>query len=312
VTPAQAGPFPRLVAVLVLAFVAAGCGSSQADHRAPSLPASNSASKSSHLVVIVMENKEYGDVIGSSAAPYINGLSRKYALATNFYGVSHPSLPNYLALTGGSTFGISSDCNSCHVRGKNLVDELESGGVSWKAYMEGMPTRCYKAASADGYAKHHDPFVYYDNIARNRRRCSKIVPYPQLARDVHRGRLPTFVWISPNLCHDTHDCSVETGDRFLARLVPALLRELGPHGVLFLTWDEGSSDRGCCTSAAGGHIPTIVAGPEVRRGARSSVPYDHYSILRTISDSLHLAPLRQAACPCTKPLDALFSRRPTL
>jgi phospholipase C len=259
-----------------------------------------------------MENKEYDEVIGKPGAPYINGLARRYALATNFYGVSHPSLPNYLALTGGATFGVKSDCTSCHVSGKSLVDELESARVSWKAYMEGMPAACYKGASADGYAKKHDPFVYYDGIARNRRRCTKVVPYPKLASDLRSGRLPTFVWISPNLCHDTHDCSVKTGDRYLARLVPSLLHKLGPHGVLFLTWDEGSSDRGCCKTAAGGHIPTIVAGPDVRAGERSTVPYDHYSILRTISDLLRVPPLRQAACPCTKPLDALFARRRTL
>jgi phosphatidylinositol-3-phosphatase len=302
--------FLRFFALLLL-LVSAGCGSSHSD-RPVSKSRSLSASKPSHLVVIVMENKEYGEVIGSSAAPYINRLARRYALATNFYGVTHPSLPNYLALTGGATFGISSDCTSCHVSGKNLVDEFESAGISWKAYMEGIPTRCYKGASAGAYAKKHDPFVYYDTVANNRRRCAKVVPVPELARDLRSGRLPKFAWISPNLCHDMHDCSVNKGDRYLSRLVPSLLHKLGPHGVLFLTWDEGSSDRGCCKGAAGGHIPTIAAGPDVRAGARSNVPYDHYSTLRTISDLLHIAPLRQAKCPCTKPLDALFSRRPTL
>jgi phosphatidylinositol-3-phosphatase len=301
----------RVLALLVL-LVSTGCGSSQADRPVSKSRSSPSASKSSRVVVIVMENQEYGDVIGSSAAPYINRLARRYALATNFYGASHPSLPNYLALTGGATFGISSDCTGCHVSGKNLVDELESAGISWKAYMEDMPTRCYKGASAGAYAKKHDPFVYYDNVVDNRRRCSKVVPYPELARDLSGGRLPKFAWISPNLCHDMHDCSVNTGDTYLARLVPSLVRKLGPHGVLFLTWDEGSSDRGCCKGAAGGHIPTIVAGPDVRAGERSNAPYDHYSTLRTISELLRIPPLRQANCTCTKPLDALFSHRPTL
>jgi phosphatidylinositol-3-phosphatase len=320
---AGVGSFSSLLVGLLLAFGAAGCGLSQSDSPPPKMaaskptktPSSNSvvgSSRSSHLVVIVMENQEYDDVIGNSSAPYVNGLARRYALATNFYGVTHPSLPNYLALIGGDTFGITSDCTSCHVSGKNLVDELESARVSWKAYMESMPAPCYRGATAGAYAKKHNPFAYYDSIAKAKRRCSKIVPYPQLARDMRRGRLPTFVWISPNLCHDTHDCAVKTGDDYLAGLVPSLLHGLGPHGVLFLTWDEGSSNRGCCQRAAGGHIPTIVAGPDVRPGKRSSVPYDHYSTLRTISDLLHVAPLRNAACPCTKPLDALFSRRPKL
>jgi phosphatidylinositol-3-phosphatase len=259
-----------------------------------------------------MENKEYGQVIGKPGAPYINTLARRYALATNFYGVSHPSLPNYLALIGGQTFGIKSDCTSCHVRAKNLVDELESTGISWKGYMEDLPSTCFKGEESGRYAKKHNPFVYYDSITKNRRRCSKVVPYRQLNVDLRGGRLPTFVWITPNECNDMHDCSVKTGDRFLARLVPSLLHELGPHGVLFLIWDEGESNRGCCKKAAGGHIPMIVAGPDVRAGERSNVPYDHYSTLRTISDALHVARLGQAACPCTKPLDALFSHPPVV
>src|SRR5205085_5722156 len=257
---------------LLLAIVAAGCGMSRPD---PTSSAKESAyeskARSSHVVVIVMENKEYGDVIGSSSAPYVNRLARRYGLATNSYGVSHPSLPNYLALTGGDTFGISSDCTSCHVGGKNLVDELEAARISWKAYMESMPTPCYRGGSAGDYAKKHDPFAYYDDVVTSKRRCSKIVPYQQLAKDMRRGRLPKFVWISPNLCHDMHDCEVKTGDGFLASLIPRLLRVLGKHGVLFLTWDEGSSDRGCCSHAAGGHIATIVAGPDVRRRGRSAV-----------------------------------------
>ena len=301
-----------LQTLLCLALVAAGCGSSRPDPPAAKPVAFESKAKGSHVAVIVMENKEYGDVIGNSSAPFINGLARRYGLATNSYAVSHPSLPNYLALTGGDTFGIDSDCTSCHVGAKSLVDELEGARISWKAYMESMPGRCFRGGSAGDYAKKHDPFAYYDRITSAPRRCSKIVPYGELAKDMHRGRLPKFVWISPNLCHDMHDCSVKTGDQFLAGLVPPLLRALGRHGVLFLTWDEGSSDRGCCAGASGGHIVTIVAGRDVRKGARSGVPYDHYSVLRTISELLHIAPLRNAASPATKPLDPLFAHRPRI
>jgi hypothetical protein len=303
----------RIVALL-LAFASIGCGSSSSkQERKPAStksPSSIAASSASRLVVVVMENKEYGQVIGNPAAPYINKLARRYALATNFYGVSHPSLPNYLALTGGETFGIKSDCTSCHVRAKNIVDELESAGISWKGYMEDMRSTCFKGEESGGYAKKHDPFVYYDTITKNGHRCSKVVPYGQFGSDSRGGRLPTFIWITPNECNDMHDCSVKTGDRYLARLVPSLLHVLGPHGVLFLIWDEGESNRGCCEKAAGGHIPMIVAGPDVRAGEKSNVPYDHYSTLRTISDALRIAPLGQAAR--AKPLHALFSRPPVI
>ncbi len=299
-----------IVVGLLLVFASPGCGASHSGPPLAKLPASSPSATRSHIVVIVMENKEYGDVIGNASAPYINGLARTYALATNFSAVSHPSLPNYLALTGGATFGFKTDCVSCRrVAGKSVVDELEAAGVSWKAYMEGTPAGCERGGSARAYA---NPFAYFDRVARSRSRCSRIVTYPQLASDMRTGRLPTFVWISPNLCNSMHDCSVHTGDGFLGQLVPSLLHRLGPRGILFLTWDEGSSNRGCCRQAAGGHVPAIVAGPRVRRGARSSVPYDHYSILRTISNALHIAPLGQAGCPCTRPLDRLFTGRPTL
>ena len=127
--------------------------------------------------------------------------------------------------------------------------------------MEGLPSPCSQVAGAGRYAKKHDPFMYYDDVARNPRRCRRVVGFGDLVRDLRRGTLPAFAFVSPDLCHDTHDCDVATGDRFLSGLVPRLLRELGPRGFLVLTWDEGSSTAGCCTDAHGGRIATIVAGP---------------------------------------------------
>ena len=103
--------------------------------------------------MIVMENHEYAEVIGSSSAPYENALARRYALATQMYAITHPSLPNYLALTGGSTFGIDDDCTDCAVSATSIVDQLERAGISWTAYMEGLPGPCFAGAGAAGYAK---------------------------------------------------------------------------------------------------------------------------------------------------------------
>jgi hypothetical protein len=129
-----------------------------------------------------------------------------------------------------------------------------------------------------------------------------------LSADEGAGRLPRFVWITPNLCHDTHDCSVARGDRFLSGLVPPLLRALGPRGLLVLTWDEGSSDDGCCAKAVGGLVATILAGGLARAGARTSTPVDQYSILQTIEDLFGLPRLRSAACVCTPSLAPLLKR----
>jgi hypothetical protein len=202
---------------------------------------------------------------------------------------------------------VSSDCTACSVRASDLVTQLQSAGISWKAYMEGLPHACFTGTGAGDYAKKHDPFLYYTSVARNRNLCRRVVPFSQLATDEARGTMPRFLWVTPNLCHDMHDCSVATGDRFLAGLVPSLLASLGPNGVLFLTWDEGSSDSGCCRSARGGHIATILAGPGALPGARLATPTDQYSVLQTIEDLLGLPRLRYAACRCTPSLKPLLA-----
>ena len=304
---------PRTIAslacVLLVALAACGGGSRALPIQAhPSPVAHPRTDPPAHIAVIVMENEEYGDVHGSRSAPFINALAGRYALARGMYAITHPSLPNYLALTGGSTFGIDSDCTSCSVGATGIVDQLEAAHLSWRAYMEGLPHTCSTTAGAGEYAKKHDPFAYYTRITGNPARCANIVPLTRLAADERDGSLPRFVWISPDLCHDMHDCSVSTGDRFLAGLVPPLLRALGPGGLLFLTWDEGSSDDGCCRLASGGHIVTILAGPGARPRARLTLPTDHYSVLQTIEDLFGLPRLRGAACACTPSLAPLLAR----
>jgi len=261
------------------------------------------------VVVIVMENAESDEVLSSASAPYIDSLSSRYALASESYAISHPSVPNYIALTSGTTAGISSDCTGCRVRARNIVDQLEAAGLAWKAYLEDVPGPCFSGARAGEYAKKHNPFAYYTDIAGVAGRCHRLVGFKQLAADLRRGQLPTFAWITPNLCDDGHDCGVEGSDRFLARTVPALVHELGPHGFLLITWDEGISDRGCCAGDAhGGHVLTLVIGPDVRRGARLRAPVDHYGVLATIEKALGLSPLAHAAEPANGSLRALFTR----
>jgi hypothetical protein len=259
-----------------------------------------------HIAVVIMENEEYGDIIGSPSTPYINRLARRYALVTSMYAIRHPSLPDYLALTGGSTFGIDSDCTDCSVASAGLTDQLRRARIGWKAYMEDLPHPCFTGAGAGEYAKKHDPFVYYEPTVNNSAQCSRVVPLRELQADELAHALPRFMWITPNLCNDMHDCPPAVGDRFLARVLPSLLRDLGPHGLLFLTWDEGNTDDGCCGVAHGGHIPTVIAGPGARPGARLNTAVDDYSILQSIEDLLGVGRLRGAACPCTPTLAPLL------
>jgi phosphatidylinositol-3-phosphatase len=299
----------RRIALLAFALLAGGCGSSGDGSGLTLTAPPPNPSGPSHVFVIVMENKEFGDVIGSSSSPFVNSLARRYASATGFFGVRHPSLPNYLALTAGTTFGVDSDCTDCQQDGETVVDQLESAGVSWKAYMGGMPSACFKGAFSGQYAKKHDPFMYYRRVADDPARCAKVVPESALAGDVRAGRLPTFAFLSPGLCDDTHDCGLDQGDRYLSRTVPAILASLGPRGYLVLTWDEGTSDRGCCGGlTSGGRIATVIAGRGVRSGASLPGPYTHYSTLRLIEDSLGLPRLREARRPDVKSLAPAFTR----
>ncbi len=273
--------------------------------------AASASSSSSSIVVILMENKEDTDVIGSSAAPYENQLARRYGLATNSFAITHPSLPNYLALTSGSTHGINSDCTSCSVNAPNLGEQLSAAGISWDAYLQDVPGACYQGATAGEYAKRHNPFIYYDDIASNRSLCSHLVGFGALQKALNAGHLPTFTWITPNVCNDTHDCGVGSGDTFLASIVPSLLRAIGPKGFIVLTWDEGSSNAGCCGGAAqGGHVATIVVGPGVIAGGRDKTPVDHYGVLATIERALGLPLLGAAANGANGSLAPLFKAFP--
>jgi phosphatidylinositol-3-phosphatase len=297
------GRLTWFVTATLLLVALAGCGGASPADSSVTLAQSGV----SRIAVIVLENHEYDDIIGRPSAPFLNTLAAEGAVAANYHAVTHPSLPNYLALTGGSTFGFAgSDCMTCSVSARNLVDELEAAGISWKAYMQDLPSVCSFKTSSGGYIRRHDPFMYYRDIAHNRSRCRNIVPATELWRDLTRHSLPRFIWLSPNVCDDMHSCSTYTGDLYLRKVIPRLLAQLGPHGILFVTWDEGTTNSACCKIAQGGHILALIAGPGARPGARSEVAYDHYSLLRTIEDLWDLPKLGYAACSCTQAMTDLL------
>jgi phosphatidylinositol-3-phosphatase len=266
----------------------------------------------SHVFVIVMENEESTSILGNSSAPYINTLANSYGLATKYFAVSHPSLPNYLALTAASTFGITSDCTTCWVNATNLGDQIEAGGRSRKAYMEDMPSACF-VGDAYPYMQKHDPWIYYNDIRTNAARCSAhVVPFSQLSSDLSAGSAPNYAWITPNMCNDMHDCSVATGDSWLSQQVPAILTSSAFRngGALFITWDEGSTNAGCCTVAAGGNVATLVISPTTGPALTSTLAEDHYSLVRTVEDAWGLPELNNASCTCTPVMSEYFPPDP--
>jgi hypothetical protein len=247
----------------------------------------------SHVALVVLENRESDEVLGNPDAPYLNHLAGLGTVATNYFAITHPSLPNYLALLGGSTFGIGQNCLDCVVPGPNLATQLSRAGVSWRAYMGDLPYPCYTGYADGSYVKRHNPFMYFPTISSRPDRCRQVVPEARLAADLERHRLPAFSWLTPDLCNDAHDCGIGAADHHLRLLLPRLIRQLGPHGLLLLTFDEGVSDAGCC-GAAGGRVLTLSIGPDVPRGVQLNRPYDHYSLLASLEDRFGLRRLRQA------------------
>jgi phospholipase C len=254
-----------------------------------------------HIVVIVFENKEFGTVIGNPTMPYFNGLAKSYTLLTQYYAVTHPSLPNYLALIGGDTFGITFDCTSCFVNAQTLPDLVEASGRTWKTYQEDMPSPCYPKPEAGNYAIKHNPFVYFKPIRLDADRCARsIVPFTQLASDLASDSLPNFVFITPNLCNDAHDCTLDVADDWLKTLMAELLPALDGDGkpyLIVLTWDEGQGEHSCCglPKEAGGRVATILVSPQAKSGFQDDTPYSHYSLLKTIAEAWKLPYLGHAA-----------------
>src|SRR5438067_2576033 len=243
-----------------------------------------------HVIVIVFENHEVGDVLGNSSAPTFNRLASRYATISGYTAVAHPSLHNYLALVSGSTQGIDSDCTDCVVDGRSLADTLTASRKTWKTYAEGLPRTGFTGPSSGRYAKKHNPFVYFRRNLTPAR-LQRVVPLSRFLPDVRGGRLPTFSLIVPDLCHDMHDCDVSTGDSWLGEFVrPLLLGTALKNGVVFVVFDEGTTDIG-----GGGRVAALALGRLVRPHSRSSAQTNHYGLLRTIEAGLGLAPLGRSA-----------------
>jgi hypothetical protein len=270
-----------------------------------------------YVVVIVMENHGLGDIINNPSAPFLNQLASSYALATNYTALNHPSLPNYLSLVSGQDFASWSktDCSpgpGCSAgNASNIVDSLENRGLSWKAYMEDYPSSCGSQCSPGNcflgdtgtgqYAARHDPFVYFDDIVNSTARCSRIVPANSGTNSGKGGpdnlflsdlaspsTASNFMWLTPNLCDDMHDCSVSAGDTYLSQVVPNILNStLFTHqkAALFITFDEGNGDF------PNDQVYSVWAGAVVKTHFQSSNQYSHYSFLKTLETAWKLIPL---------------------
>jgi hypothetical protein len=231
----------------------------------------------SHVVLIMLENVGYS-VVGSSSAPYFNRLASECGLATNYLAVSHPSLPNYIALTSGSTQGITDDGEpSAHpLNTPSIFSEL---GSNWRTLAQSMPTACDHVTSGD-YAARHNPAVYYTTIASACKRNDVPLSLPL-------NLSAKYTIVVPNICDDMHSCPVSTGDRWLSQYVPQILSSAQYQSrslALFITFDENDSD-------ASNQVPTLVIAPSTPRGERVGARFTHYSLLKTTETLLDVPQL---------------------
>jgi phospholipase C len=242
-----------------------------------------------HVFVIVMENTS---LVTALRSPSIERLAAKYALATNYHAVSSPSLPNYLAMTSGSTWGITDDAYHVLPAG-GLGAQLTAAGVSWRAYTEGLTSAgCLR--SPYPYALKHNPFAYYGGSCPE-----NVVAFDLLDADLARDT-PSLVWITPGLCHDGHDCALAEVGPWLEDLVGRIVDSSAwrDHGALFVVWDEGDGRSDV--------VPLIVASPDVQ-SRRVDGLYDHYSLLAAIEDRFGLS--RLGAAKDARPLTDLLPPR---
>ncbi|WP_250640451.1 alkaline phosphatase family protein [Frankia sp. AiPa1] len=257
-----------LGATLALAAASIGVWTAQPAHAA-SLPAPD------HVIVVMLENHAYSQVIGSSSAPYINSLATGGAKLTASYAITHPSQPNYMAIFSGGTQGITGD--ACYTPGfssaANLGSELIAAGRTWGSYNEGLPsagsTVCTNSSTK--YARKHNPWFGFSNVP-----TSTAKTFAQFPTDY--TTLPKISFVVPNLCNDMHDCSVSTGDTWLQNNLSAYATWATTHNsLLIVTFDEDNS-------FSGNHIPTVIYGQHVTAGSSSATTYNHYNVLRTLED----------------------------
>jgi hypothetical protein len=272
--------------VLTALLVGAPIGATSASTRTPAESAPcgvvNHPLPYRHVVWVLLENAGYQQIVGSSSAPYLNRLAAECGLATQYFAVSHPSLPNYVALTSGSTHGITDDAEPADHRliGASLFSELSG---NWRAYEESMPSTCDRVTSGS-YAARHNPAVYYTNLGSS---ClHNDVPMP-----AHLEFSSAFTFVTPNICDDMHSCPISSGDAWLSRTVPTILAspQYRSHQLaLFITFDE--SDSG-----PDNRVATFVVAPSVAVGSRVGSHFTHYSLLRTTEALLGVPSLGAAS-----------------
>jgi acid phosphatase len=288
--------FRRLASVLALCTLAAACGSASPPVRSQAAPLwiPSTGQRPVKVLVVVEENHAQGAAL--SGMPYLASLASTYGRTTDYKAITHPSLPNYLALAGGSTFGIGDDNNpsSHQLTGPSVFDRVIAGGRTAKTYADSMPSPC-ALTSTGNYAVRHNPWTYFSD-AGSRANCGRFdVPAGSTASgalrsDIDAGKLPTVGLLVPDVCNDAHDCSLSTADNWLKSWLQVV--QAGPDYrsgrlAIVVTFDE-DDDSGDNT------VLTVVVSPYTKHLV-STRALTHYSLTRYFAELTITAPIRSAA-----------------
>jgi phosphatidylinositol-3-phosphatase len=262
----------------------------------PSASSPAAASKTpvgiSKVLTIVEENHSLAEM--RAGMPYLSGLAAGYGYATDYRAITHPSLPNYLAISGGSTFGVTDDASPrVHpLQGASIFGQALAAGGTARLYAESLPSPC-GTASTGAYAVKHAPWAYYVD---ERAQCAKgmlpagLPTAGVLADDIAAGRLPTVGMLVPDLNHDAHDGTLRQADDWLKGWLPLLMT--GPDFragrlAIVVTGDEDDS-------SSGNRVLTVVIAPGLTHRVVGTA-LTHYSLTRLYDDVAGAAPLRSAA-----------------
>ncbi|MET7795051.1 alkaline phosphatase family protein [Streptomyces decoyicus] len=226
-----------------------------------------------HIVIVVFENKQYGEIIGSPQAPYLNQLARDGAELTGMKALTHPSQPNYFNLFSGTTQGVTGDgCYTAQsMTAPNLGQELIAAGKTFVSYNEGLPEEGSTTCSVGRYAQKHNPWFAFKNVP-----LSTGKTFAQFPKDDFT-KLPAVSFVIPDMCNDMHDCAVGSGDTWMKNNLASYATWAKDHNsLLMVTWDEDNY-------LGSNRIATVFHGAHVTRGSVSGA-YHHFSLLRTIED----------------------------
>ncbi|KAJ3411081.1 hypothetical protein HDV05_002751 [Chytridiales sp. JEL 0842] len=236
-----------------------------------------------NVLTIILENQDFSQVMKDS---YLGTtLPSKGFLLTNMYGTTHPSQPNYIAMTAGDTLRVTSN-DAVNLDRSFLVDLLEDKGISWKAYQEDYPGNCFTGRKNNKYYRKHNPLISFTSVSENPERCSKIVNSSELDVDARNGDLPNYMFYTPNNDNNSHDTTIAYSSRWLKSFLEPKLVDPAYKDTLFVVmYDESDSD-------SPNYIYTVLLGKGILgAGQRSNTRFTHYSYLAMIEKNFGLGNL---------------------